>query len=205
MTRNTTSIDPAAFADLVRRTRSTRRFRQHESVSMATLDALADLARVTASGGNLQPLRYVLVNDPAACAKVFATLGFAAYLPHWPGPDEGERPAAYMVMVMAPGSGATPQADAGIAAQTMLLAARAQGLGGCVFGSVNREKLAAALDLGPEWEILYVLALGVPAEEVRLEAVAADGEIRYWRDAQDVHHVPKRTLGDVVIARHSAK
>lgn len=198
-------IDPEAFADLVRRTRSTRRFRQSEPVGMDVLDALADAARLTASGGNLQPLRYVLVNDPGTCAQVFATLGFAAYLSDWRGPEEGERPAAYIVMVKNPEAGATPQTDAGIAAQTMLLAARTRGLGGCVFGAVNRKKLAAALNLGDAWDVMYVLALGVPAEEVRLEAVAADGEIRYWRDAQGVHHVPKRGLDEVVLARHVAK
>lgn len=198
-------IAPAAFADLVRLTRSTRRFRQYEPVEMDLLEALVELARLTASGGNLQPLRYILVNDPAVCAQVFTTLGFAAYLSDWPGPREGQRPAAYVIMLKQAEAGATPQTDAGIAAQTMLLGARTYGLGGCVFGSVQRKQLAAVLGVGQAWDLMYVLAFGVPDETVRLESIAGAGEIRYWRDAGGVHHVPKRERADLIVSRFAAK
>ena len=168
---------------------------------MAVLESLADLARLSASAGNFQPLRYVLVNDPAKRAEIFPCLGWAAYLPDWKGPAEGERPAAYIVVLADKKSGGLPDVDAGIALQSMRLGAEELGLSGCMLGSVNRDKLAPLLDLPPNFVILYVLALGRAGEEVVIEEVASRGDIKYWRDDKDAHHVPKRTLAQVVTRR----
>lgn len=188
------------FKELVAATRSVRRFREREHVPMAALEALVDMARLSASAGNLQPLRWVLVNAHADCARVFGTLGWAAYLPRWSGPEVGERPAAYLVLC-AEQERDTLQVDAGIALQTVMLGARSMGLAACVFGSVNRERLAEHLELPGAARVLYVVALGRPVEEVALEPLARDGDIKYWRDAESVHHVPKRALDDVILAR----
>lgn len=185
---------------LVAATRTVRRFREHDPVTMDTLEQLVELARLAASAGNLQPLRWVLVNDPAFRAKVFTNLGWAAYLPEWEGPGPGERPAAYLVLC-APHGEDTAQVDAGIALQTVMLGARERGLGGCVLGSVNRERLAEACGVPGDHGVLYVVALGRPAEEVVLEELAPDGNIKYWRDAEGKHHVPKRGLEQTILAR----
>ncbi len=47
--------------DLVRRTRSFRRFQQDEPVDMDTLKSLVDLARLGGSARNVQPLKYLLI------------------------------------------------------------------------------------------------------------------------------------------------
>jgi nitroreductase len=191
--------------DLVRRTRSVRRFVQGRPVGLETLRGLVELARLSASAANRQPLKYVLAADPGINARIFPCLGWAAYLKDWPGPAEGERPAAYIVILGDPALGLDfADRDLGIAAQSIVLGAREKGLGACMIGSINRRELARVLALPGGLEILLVIALGADGEEVRLETVGPDGDIRYWRDAAGVHHVPKRRLEDLVLAQYPA-
>ncbi len=186
--------------DLVRRTRSVRRFRQERGVDIETLKELVDLARLAASGGNKQPLKYVLSTNAEKNAQIFGCLGWAAYLKDWPGPAEGERPSAYIVALGDTALAVTLDCDLGIAAQTLMLAAAEKGLAGCMIGAIDRGALTRALVPPPGLKILLVIALGWPAESVVLETVGPDGDVRYWRDAEGAHHVPKRRLEDVVIA-----
>ena len=186
--------------DLVLRNRSYRRFDQSVRIPTATLRELIELARMTPSARNVQPLKYVLAASEEACTKVFPQLSWAGYLKDWGGPQEGERPAAYVVVLGDRDITDHYSVDPGIAAQTLLLGAVEQGLGGCILGSVQRDKLAAALDIPERFEILYVIALGKPAEKIVVESVGQDGDIKYWRDAQQVHHVPKRAISDLIIA-----
>jgi nitroreductase len=185
--------------DLIRKNRSCRRFIQSRLLEMNTLNELVNLARLSASAANLQPLKYVLCCNPEKNAEIFTCLAWAAYLNDWPGPSEGERPSGYVVVL---GDTAITQdfgCDHGIASQSILLGAREKGLAGCMLGAVNREKLREILNLSSRLKILLVLALGVPREEIVVEPLGADGSIRYWRDGRGVHHVPKRSLKDIVI------
>ena len=184
---------------LIHQNRSCRRFYQDQPVSRATLLGLVDLARVSASAANLQPLKYALSFEPKENAAIFATLAWAGYLRDWPGPGEGERPAAYIVMLGDRDITANFGCDHGIAAQSILLGARAQGLGGCMIGSIKRDQLRQLLNLPERCDILLVIALGVPKEEVVLEEVNPGGDIKYWRDRDAVHHVPKRSLKEIII------
>jgi nitroreductase len=185
--------------DLIRKNRSCRRFIQSRSLDMNVLNELVNLARLSASAANLQPLKYVICSSPEKNAEIFPCLAWAAYLKDWPGPLEGERPSGYIVVL---GDMAITQdfgCDHGIACQSILLGSRERGLAGCMLGAVNREKLRDVLNLSTQLKILLVLALGVPREEIVVEPLAADGSIRYWRDSRGVHHVPKRSLKDIVI------
>ena len=185
--------------DLIRKNRSCRRFIQSRSLDMNMLNELVNLARLSASAANLQPLKYVLCCDPEKNAEIFPCLAWAAYLKDWPGPPEGERPSGYIVVL---GDMAISQdfgCDHGIACQSILLGAREKGLAGCMLGAVNREKLREVLNLSGQLKILLVLALGVQREEIVVEPLGADGSIRYWRDSRGIHHVPKRSLKDIVI------
>ena len=186
------------LADLVRKSRTYRRYRQGESISIETLTGLVDLARLSPTGGNKQPLKFVLSNDVATNAKIFPTLAWAAALKGWGGPKEGERPAAYIIILgdkeISQGFGV----DHGIAAQSIMLGAAEKGSGGCMLGSVQREKLAAALAIPARYDILLVLALGMPAETVVMEDMK-NGDTKYWRTPDDVHHVPKRALSDIIV------
>lgn len=186
--------------DLVIKNRSYRRFDESVRVTEETLRGLVELARLTASGANAQALRYRLVTSPEDCARVFATLGWAAALPDWPGPKAGERPACYIVVLSDLSVGKNRQTDVGIAAQTMLLGATEKGLGGCMLANVRRTELLCALNLSAErFFVELVIALGRPVEDVRLVDLPESGDTRYWRDADGVHYVPKRRLEDLIV------
>ncbi len=185
--------------ELVLRTRSYRRFHQDQAIPRETLVALVDLARLSASAANWQPLKYMLSCTPEQNAKIFPHLAWAGYLADWPGPVEGERPAAYIVILGDRHIAKQVGCDHGIAAQIILLGATELGLGGCMIGSLQRELLRQELALPERYDILLVLALGRPKETVVLEEVGLDGDIRYWRDAQGVHHVPKRALAEIIL------
>ena len=185
--------------DLIIKNRSYRRFYQDVTVERATLRELVDLARLSASGSNLQALKFRLSCDADENAKIFACLGWAGYLKDWPGPAEGERPSAYIVILGDKEISQSFGVNPGIAAQSILLGATEKGLGGCIIGSVDKPKLTQALEIPDRYEILLVLALGKPKETVVLETVGPDGDIKYWRDSQGVHHVPKRPLNEIIL------
>jgi len=185
--------------DLISRNRSCRRFHQEVGIELETLRELVDLARLSASGRNLQPLKYILSCDPERNALIFPHLGWAFHLKDWPGPAEGERPSAYIVILRDTAITRSPSCDHAIAAQSILLGAREKGLGGCMIGSVQREGLRKALGIPPRYDVLLVVALGKPKEKVIVEAVGPSGDTRYWRDSEGVHHVPKRSLDDIIV------
>ncbi len=187
------------IAELVKGNRSYRRFHQEEAVSQETLRGLVNLARLSASAANLQPLKYLLSCGPEHNAAIFSCLAWAGYLKEWPGPAAGERPAAYIVILGDTEISKNFGCDHGIAAQSILLGAREQGLGGCILGSIQRDRLRELFKIPEKLDILLVIALGQPKETVVLEEVAAGGSIKYWRDEQGVHHVPKRRLEDIIL------
>jgi hypothetical protein len=130
---------------------------------------------------------------------VFPLLGWAGYLKDWPGPAEGERPSAYIIVLGDKEIRRSFGCDHGIAAQSILLGATEKGLGGCIIGSVQKEGLREALEIPSRYEILLVIALGKPKETVVLEEIDPGGDIKYYRDEHGVHHVPKRSLDELIL------
>jgi nitroreductase len=190
------------FRERVLKTRTYRRFEQATPVALETLTELVDMARLTGSAGNKQPLRYMISTDPAMNARIFPTLTWAGAIPDWPGPDEGERPSAYVIITSDRDSWWDwSNVDLGIAAQTMLLEATSRGLGGCMIGSLKKKELTAVLDLPENLDLHMVIALGVPVEEVVLHEVSPGSPLAYYRTPDHVHHVPKLTLQDVIARR----
>ncbi|PTN36845.1 nitroreductase family protein [Desulfonatronum sp. SC1] len=187
--------------ELVSRTRSFRRFYENHPLTPETLEDLVDTARLTASAANLQPLRYMISVDAQVNAQIFPHLAWAAYLKDWDGPEEGERPTGYIVILGDQRYTKTSAWDLGIAAQTILLGATELGLGGCMIGSIKKDTLAMTLEAPEDFEILMVIALGRPKEKIVLERLGEDGDIKYWRDEKGVHHVPKRDLDSILLRR----
>ena len=168
-------------------------------IDLATLRELVDLARLSPSARNAQPLKFILSCEPQKNALIFPHLGWAGYLKEWLGPPEGERPSAYVVILGDKRLSQRFGCDHGIAAQSILLGATEKGLGGCIIGSIQKDQLRQDLEIPPELEILLVIALGQPKETVVIDPVGPEGDIKYWRDEQDQHHVPKRDLDEIIV------
>lgn len=186
--------------DLIRKTRTCRRFYENRRITRETLEQLVNLARLSASAANRQPLKYILSWKKASNTLIFPCLGWAGYLTDWPGPKEGERPSAYLIVTGDTTITDNFWCDHGIAAQSILLGARERGLAGCLIGAFNEDKLITALSIPSHLKVLLVIALGKPKENVVIEEVGDDNDIRYWRDEKGVHHVPKRRLTDIIVA-----
>jgi nitroreductase len=190
------------FKDLVSKCRSYRRFYEEVAVDNKTLKELVDLARLSASGVNRQPLKYILSSSREKNALIFSTLHWAGTLKNWQGPAEGERPAAYIIILGDKEIGAGFGLDPGIAAQTILLGAVEKGFGGCMLGAIEREDLRRLLNIPARYEIPLVIALGKPKEKIILETMNPGDSYNYWRDKDEGHHVPKRQLNDIIVAEY---
>lgn len=192
------------FKKLVAQNRTRRRFDQSKRMDIEILEDLVDTARLVPSGMNKQPLKYVVTADPVQCSEIFPLLGWAGYFKDWQGPEEGERPTGYITILLDKTLSKDPYCDHGIACQTIMLAAVAKGLGGCIVATVNRKKLSSIFGLSDDYEVLLVLALGVPAETVVIDPLPSDGKIEYWRGTDGKHHVPKRSLEEIIVGRFPA-
>lgn len=186
------------FKNLVTGARSFRRFEEEKEITVEQLKVLADLGRLSPSGANLQPLKYILVSKEEVREKVFSCLGWAGYLKDWDGPVKGERPAGYIILLRDKGIAAKPGIDEGIAAQSIFLGAAAMGIKGCFIGNIKKAELTEKLAIEEGYEIELVIALGYPKEEVIIEGIK-EGDVKYWRDEKGVHHVPKRSLQEVIV------
>ncbi|WP_339739923.1 nitroreductase family protein [uncultured Sunxiuqinia sp.] len=185
--------------ELILKNRSYRRFVEKQRIQPRQLKEWIDLARMSASARNAQSLKYVLVTEEADCAVLFPLLAWAGYLKDWQGPVQGERPAAYLIMLNDRQIAENYYCDHGIAAQSILLGAVEAGYGGCIIASVNRKRLSELFRLDERFEVIQVLAFGMPAEQVVLEEIQND-DYKYWRDEKGVHHVPKRSLDELIIS-----
>ena len=187
----------AQFIQLVKQARSFRRFVEADPISAGVVRGLVDTARLVPSAANQQPLRYRIVTEGTVRARVFPHLKWAGALKEWGGPKEGERPTGYILMLAEKGKNVA--CDLGIAAQTIQLAATAAGYGACMLGAIDRVGLHQTLSLPANMEVQLVVALGRPGETIVLEDLAPSANPAYWRTPDEVHHVPKRRLEDVII------
>lgn len=184
--------------ELVLKNRSYRRFDESARISEQQLHDWIELARFSASGRNAQPLKYLPVFDKESCDQLFPLLAWAGYLKDWNGPQAGERPSAYIVIVNDTNISSNYFCDDGIAAQSILLGATEAGFGGCMIASIKKDKLAELFNLDEQYRILMVIALGKPKEQIVLEEMK-DGDFKYWRDDKEVHHVPKRPMKELIL------
>ncbi|TLU58617.1 MAG: nitroreductase family protein [Chlorobium sp.] len=190
------------FRELVTQSRSCRRFDATFPVTEDEVRNLVELACYVPSAKNLQPLKFILVCDPPAVSALFPLLSWAGYLSDWSGPEEDERPRAFIIMLGDQRISQDFACDSGIAAQTILLGATASGLGGCIVASLDRAKIRELFNIPESFSILMVIALGKPAETIVIDQMEADASVRYFRDAHGIHHVPKRVLEELLVKFH---
>lgn len=189
--------------DIARTCRSYRRFDQAVQIPEEMLMDWVDTARCTASSCNNQPLRYKIISTPEACAEIFPHTAWAGALPDWAGPEEGERPTAYIVLIANTADSVNDiftARDEGIAAQTIMLAATEAGFGGCMIGSFGKASVTKICGVdGENLRVDLILALGKPVEQVVLVEPDEEHGLHYYRDDQQVHYVPKRPLDSILL------
>jgi len=183
---------------LIKKNRSYRRFDEKHKIDRQTLEKLIELARFSASGMNKQPIKFFVSNDKKTNNKIFPATAWAGSIKNWDGPKKGERPSAYIILLGDTEIRKSFGLDPGIMAQSILLGASEKKLGGCMLGAINKKMIRSKLDINPRFEILLAIALGKPAETIVLED-AKNGQITYYRDKKDIHHVPKRPLDELII------
>ncbi len=187
--------------DLVRKNRSYRRFYQNVRISEKNLIDLVDLARLAPSAKNSQALKYFISNTNEINNEIFETLAWAGYLKNWDGPKEGERPSAYIIVFLDKNITDNNYCDHNLAVQNILLGAVEKGLGGCIIAAFNRKIITEIVNPIENIEPLLVLALGKPKEEINLYEINPNDDIKYWRDSNQIHQVPKRKINDILLKK----
>ncbi len=188
--------------ELVKKNRSYRKYREHERIATNQLKRFVNAARFTASSVNLQPLCYLLSNEEQGNRVIFSHTKWARLLKGYDGPAEGERPSAYIIVVQDKQIAPNTErflVDVGIVSQTILLAAVEAGYGGIMIRTSLPEDLAHDLGLEERYVPMMILALGVPDEKIVLEEIEAGQPTAYYRDSDQLHHVPKRKLDDILL------
>ena len=188
--------------DLVTKSRSYRGYNENRKVTKEELLELVECARLCPSSVNAQPFCYYLAWEPEEVAKIQPLTNWARALPQMKLPHSGKCPTAFIIILQDTTIGeslARYQKDVGIVAQTMLLAATEMGLGGCMIGNYNAQKVKDTLALDEKYAPMLIVAIGEPAEEIVLKEVEPGESMAYYRDEDDVHCVPKRKLRDIVI------
>ena len=189
------------FKDLVIKNRSYRGYDESRNITKEELLEIVDCARLSPSSINGQPFKYYLAWESEQVTAIQRMTKWARALPDMVLPHPGKCPTAFIVICQDTTfekSLARYQKDVGIVAQTMLLAATEMGLGGCMIGNFGAAAVKETLGLSKELAPMLILAIGKPDEEIVLTEVGEDGSIAYYRDENDVHFVPKRSLEDVI-------
>ncbi len=176
--------------------RTIRKFTQ-EPLKRDDLLKLVDCARMAAYGANTQPLKFRIVDDEDTMDKIFPKTKWAAMLEDG-APAEDERPTAYIAVIGDTSIKKTFETDAGAAVTNMMLAAEEMGIASCWMGAIDRDAIKRILELDDSYELVYILALGYPAQRSRAVEMK-DGSTKYYLDDDGVLNVPKRSIDEVLI------
>lgn len=190
------------FEELVQKNRSYRGFDESYTFTEEQLRHYVDLTRYTASSVNAQPLKYLIAWEREKTELILSMTKWARALPQMTLPKDGMHPTGFVIVCqdtdVAPNL-ARYQKDIGIVAQTITLAAVEDGLGGCMIGNFVPEEVKKTLNLPADIEPMLIIALGKPAETIVIEEINPGDSIKYYRDENDVHYVPKRKLDDILL------
>ncbi len=191
------------FLDMMKKCRSCRRFDNNYQISDEVLNKIMECVRFAPTGGNLQTLRYFVTNKKDEVATIFAQTKWAALFKDW-NPAPHEQPTAFIIICTQKSLEARRpylKTDVGIAAQTIMLAASSENLSGCMLGSFNEPNLCELLNLTEDYHIELVVALGKAAESITYDDAQSPENLAYYRDENDVHHVPKLTINNLIIKK----
>lgn len=190
------------FKKLVKQNRSYRNFDNSYVVTKEQLLEMVDCARLAPASVNVQPFKYFLAYQKEIVNRIQPLTGWARALPDITLPHPGKEPTAFIVIcqdLSISEAISRYQKDVGIVAQTILLQATHMGLGGCMIGNYNPDKVKEALQLAENFTPVLIIAIGKVDEVVNLLDMNEGEPTNYYRDENDVHYVPKRKLEDIIL------
>lgn len=188
--------------DLVEANRSYRGYDESYRFTREQLLGYIDLTRYTASSVNAQPLKYHIAYEKDEVDLIQSMTKWARALPQMTLPHDNMHPTGFVIICQDKDISdnlARYQKDIGIVAQTILLAAVEEGLGGCMIGNFVPDEVKEKLDFADNLQPMLIIALGKPNEKIMIEEIENGDSIKYYRDENDVHYVPKRKLEDIMI------
>ncbi len=176
--------------------RTIRKFTQETIPGKDLLD-LVEYARVAAYPANLQPLKFAIIDKKVLTDKIFPHIKWAGYLVDGT-PKENEKPTAYITVLGDKSIKNSFEVEAGAAVTSMMLGALDKGIASCWIGALNRSEIMNILNLDNDnLELLYLLALGYPAQESQICELIED--VKYFLDENHVLNVPKRSMDEILI------
>ena len=185
---------------LVQEARTTRRFEKNKKVSLEDLKEILDIARITSSAKNMQPIKYILVTQEEAVLKLAQTAAWAAHLKEW-DQSEDERPSAFIIMLNDQMIDGFPMFDAGASFTAISLAAKTKGLATAPLASIDKNLCKELFVIPDCYDVMIGIALGVSAEEVEL-VDTNELDTNYYRDEKQTHFVPKRSLEQIIAGEY---
>jgi len=186
------------FKKIVQNTRSTRRFKKKITIDKRELIELIDIARTVSSGKNMQPLKYIAITDEKIKDEIYKPLVWAAHLTDW-NQNKDEKPSAYILVINDTSIEGFSAIDSGIAMQTIMLGATSKGYSGCILASIDKIAYKKLFNLDNHLEPMFIIALGVKDENIEVVDVTNSTDTNYYRDTNDNHCVPKRSLDTILI------
>ncbi|QDF29360.1 nitroreductase family protein [Halarcobacter anaerophilus] len=193
-------MDFKEFKDLVKNTRTTRRFKKNISIFNKDLEEIIDTARVVSSAMNKQPLKYIIVTKKKLVEKLSSSSKWASHLENWTQ-SKDEQPSAYIIVLNDSSIDGYSMLDCGIALNTIMLGLKLKGFASCPLGSIDKELCKNLFSLSKNLEPILGIAVGIENETVKLVDLKKD--TNYYRDENDTHCVPKRVLKDILIKKYN--
>ena len=190
--RNNPSLDT-----LLRKNRSHRAFDTSYIVAMRQLETIVAVNPKLPSGRNAQTLRFKLLDAQSGGEDFCRYLHLGGYLPELHLPAPGTEPKAFIIICSTEPESPIVDIDLGISLQSMALKAVEIGLNALIVKAFNKKEIKETLGLPSD--PLAVLAIGKGTETIVLDEVPAGSDLRYYRDADGIHHVPKITVSDLLI------
>lgn len=183
--------------DIIKSRRTKRKFLQ-KKVPTELLTELVECARFAPTGANLQPLKYVIIDEEELVLKIFGFTKWSGYHPE-DGPTTEEMPPSYIAIFGDKNikSNREFQIDAGAAGTVIQLAAEELGLSSCWLGAIDRKNISDILKASENLELLYLIAIGYSDQKGR--TVLRNDDIKYYTDENGVLTVPKRGLDEIII------
>lgn len=178
--------------------RTYRRFKQ-EPIPREILEKIVNTARERSSAMNGQILRYLVADSLETVKKIQPCLSWAAKLPKEIGtPTENEQPVAFVILLKPENAHPFADIDMGIVLDTMAVTAWYYGIGSCMLGAINKEKLAEAIEIPAGYEVKMILALGYPDHRSTIVPVKEEGNLSYYVDENRDYYVPKLSAEKVI-------